>query len=242
MDAIDGKQARRTSSSSVLGQLVDHGLDSYSLVFLFLGMSQAVLMPVHLVIILATTNFVGIYVANWSEAHLGKMLTKVGVFGVTESQFVLISVQLVTALKGQLFWQETLSTLLPLCLNSRLPPLVLTQPIYMYLYLFVVPLQLSMLFYVVFLTLVKASRKGHAFCQFLPCLVIVSNYLLWTFHPYTQDHLVLLILIFGTIMSTQCCKLILSSTTKTHYHILSTSLFTTTLFSALLLALPLYRP
>ncbi len=30
MDAIDGKQARRTSSSSPLGELFDHGCDSVS--------------------------------------------------------------------------------------------------------------------------------------------------------------------------------------------------------------------
>ncbi len=30
LDAIDGKQARRTSSSSPLGELFDHGCDSVS--------------------------------------------------------------------------------------------------------------------------------------------------------------------------------------------------------------------
>lgn len=30
LDAIDGKQARRTGSSSPLGQLFDHGLDGIS--------------------------------------------------------------------------------------------------------------------------------------------------------------------------------------------------------------------
>lgn len=91
---------------------------------------------------------------------------------------------------------------LPVCLTTQLPLLVLAQPVYMCLYLFVVPLQLFMLFYVVTLTLIKAQHKATAFSQFLPCLVIVSNYLLWTHHPYIQDHLVLLIMIFGTIMST----------------------------------------
>lgn len=37
LDAIDGKQARRTKSSSPLGQLFDHGCDSYSLTFFILG-------------------------------------------------------------------------------------------------------------------------------------------------------------------------------------------------------------
>lgn len=33
LDAIDGKQARRTGSSSALGQLFDHGCDAFSLTF-----------------------------------------------------------------------------------------------------------------------------------------------------------------------------------------------------------------
>jgi phosphatidylglycerophosphate synthase len=41
LDAIDGKQARRTKSSSPLGQLFDHGCDSFSLTFFLLSVSQA---------------------------------------------------------------------------------------------------------------------------------------------------------------------------------------------------------
>jgi phosphatidylglycerophosphate synthase len=41
LDAIDGKQARRTKSSSPLGQLFDHGCDSFSLTFVILALGQA---------------------------------------------------------------------------------------------------------------------------------------------------------------------------------------------------------
>lgn len=41
MDAIDGKQARRTKSGSPLGQLFDHGCDSFSLTFFMLAICQA---------------------------------------------------------------------------------------------------------------------------------------------------------------------------------------------------------
>lgn len=39
LDAIDGKQARRTNSSSPLGQLFDHGCDAFSVSFLLLNVS-----------------------------------------------------------------------------------------------------------------------------------------------------------------------------------------------------------
>ena len=38
LDAIDGKQARRTKGGSPLGQLFDHGCDSFTLSFLILGL------------------------------------------------------------------------------------------------------------------------------------------------------------------------------------------------------------
>jgi len=41
LDAMDGKQARRTKSSSPLGQLFDHGCDSFSLNFFVLAACQA---------------------------------------------------------------------------------------------------------------------------------------------------------------------------------------------------------
>ncbi|KAI5607236.1 choline/ethanolamine phosphotransferase 1a isoform X1, partial [Silurus asotus] len=44
LDAIDGKQARRTNSSTPLGELFDHGCDSLSTVFVILGTCIAVQM------------------------------------------------------------------------------------------------------------------------------------------------------------------------------------------------------
>lgn len=41
LDAIDGKQARRTQSSSPLGQLFDHGCDAFSVSFIIIGVSAA---------------------------------------------------------------------------------------------------------------------------------------------------------------------------------------------------------
>jgi phosphatidylglycerophosphate synthase len=41
LDAVDGKQARKTKSSSPLGQLFDHGCDSFSTTFTILGLAQA---------------------------------------------------------------------------------------------------------------------------------------------------------------------------------------------------------
>lgn len=42
LDAIDGKQARRTGSANPLGELFDHGCDSISTVFVALSACTAV--------------------------------------------------------------------------------------------------------------------------------------------------------------------------------------------------------
>ncbi|EDL21482.1 choline phosphotransferase 1, isoform CRA_d [Mus musculus] len=47
LDAIDGKQARRTNSCSPLGELFDHGCDSLSTVFMAIGASIAVRLGTH---------------------------------------------------------------------------------------------------------------------------------------------------------------------------------------------------
>lgn len=44
LDAIDGKQARATGSSSPLGQLFDHGCDSFSVTFFLLAIGEALQM------------------------------------------------------------------------------------------------------------------------------------------------------------------------------------------------------
>ena len=57
LDAIDGKQARNTKSSSPLGQLFDHGCDSFSLTFFVLALGQAVKMEKEEVFLLFFVSF-----------------------------------------------------------------------------------------------------------------------------------------------------------------------------------------
>lgn len=47
LDAIDGKQARRTGTSTPLGELFDHGCDSLSTVFVALSACVAVQLGHH---------------------------------------------------------------------------------------------------------------------------------------------------------------------------------------------------
>lgn len=67
LDAVDGKQARRTKSASPLGELVDHGCDSVSMVIMMLAISVAVELGKHpswmfFITFMATFMF---YCAHW---------------------------------------------------------------------------------------------------------------------------------------------------------------------------------
>ena len=79
MDALDGKQARRTGSSSPLGQLFDHGCDCLACLAqtgaaaslhhfgpCFLGLWSIIILPS------------GFFLAQWEEYHTGTLPTSYG--------------------------------------------------------------------------------------------------------------------------------------------------------------------
>ena len=83
LDAIDGKQARRTGAASPLGQLFDHGCDA--VVTCITGFSFPIMLtlgnqpspsnnfrPNNIVVYLfAVTMFGSFWFANWEEYHTG---------------------------------------------------------------------------------------------------------------------------------------------------------------------------
>ena len=83
LDAIDGKQARRTKSSSPLGQLFDRGCDSFSITFHVLVISQATQLHTHEIFLLFVSSQIAFWSANWTEYNTGVLSTAVGQFGVT---------------------------------------------------------------------------------------------------------------------------------------------------------------
>uniref|UniRef100_A0A8C8EBW2 Cholinephosphotransferase 1 n=1 Tax=Otus sunia TaxID=257818 RepID=A0A8C8EBW2_9STRI len=111
LDAIDGKQARRTNSSSPLGELFDHGCDSISTVFVVLGPCIAIRLG---------TNpdwlffccFVGLfmfYSAHWQTYVSG--ILRFGKVDVTEVQIAIIMLLLISAYGGTAIWDHKVSEL-----------------------------------------------------------------------------------------------------------------------------------
>ncbi|XP_037297503.1 cholinephosphotransferase 1 isoform X3 [Manduca sexta] len=121
LDAIDGKQARRTGSQSPLGELFDHGCDSISTVFIALGACIAVKLgeyPTWMFFqcFCAMTLF---YCAHWQAYVTGTL--KMGRIDVTEAQYSIIGIHLVSAILGPSFWATQIPVLnMPLSLQASI--------------------------------------------------------------------------------------------------------------------------
>ncbi|XP_004349905.1 choline/ethanolaminephosphotransferase 1 [Capsaspora owczarzaki ATCC 30864] len=105
LDAIDGKQARRTNTSSPLGELFDHGCDSVSMAFLALagGAAMSVGPTSTLLVLSLLFNFI-FFCAHWQTYVRGTMIF--GVVDVTEGQMAVILVHLLTFFFGSSWWLE----------------------------------------------------------------------------------------------------------------------------------------
>ncbi|XP_047518044.1 cholinephosphotransferase 1 isoform X1 [Pieris napi] len=111
LDAIDGKQARRTGSQSPLGELFDHGCDSISTVFIALGACIAVKLgeyPTWMFFqcFCAMTLF---YCAHWQAYVTGTL--KMGRIDVTEAQYTIICIHLISATLGSDVWATQVGSL-----------------------------------------------------------------------------------------------------------------------------------
>ncbi|XP_024886528.1 cholinephosphotransferase 1-like isoform X4 [Temnothorax curvispinosus] len=108
LDAIDGKQARRTGTSTPLGELFDHGCDSISTVFVALSACVAVQLGFYPMWMFfqcfcAMTLF---YCAHWQTYVSGSL--RFGKVDVTEAQFTIIAIHLISAIFGPQIWMMEL--------------------------------------------------------------------------------------------------------------------------------------
>uniref|UniRef100_A0A1Q3G397 diacylglycerol cholinephosphotransferase n=1 Tax=Culex tarsalis TaxID=7177 RepID=A0A1Q3G397_CULTA len=104
LDAIDGKQARRTNSSTPLGELFDHGCDSISTVFVALSACISVQLGFYprwmfFQCFCAMTLF---YCAHWQTYVSGTL--RFGRIDVTEAQCTIIGIHLISAVFGPGIW------------------------------------------------------------------------------------------------------------------------------------------
>lgn len=110
LDAIDGKQARRTKTSSPLGELFDHGCDSVSTVFVTIACCCAVQLGLRpwLMFWCCMFAYLAFYCAHWQTYVSGKL--RFGKMDCTEAQFSFIVTYILSILFPNL-WSKTIPVL-----------------------------------------------------------------------------------------------------------------------------------
>ncbi|GAB9462761.1 hypothetical protein Gpo141_00000245 [Globisporangium polare] len=106
LDNLDGKQARRTGSSSPLGLLFDHGCDALNVSVGTMTMACVLqLGPTWKALSLAWSAHVVFICATWEEYYSGSLQLPL-INGPTEGILIAISLKLFTAVVGPQFWTQ----------------------------------------------------------------------------------------------------------------------------------------
>uniref|UniRef100_A0A8C8ENC3 Cholinephosphotransferase 1 n=1 Tax=Oncorhynchus tshawytscha TaxID=74940 RepID=A0A8C8ENC3_ONCTS len=111
LDAIDGKQARRTNSSSALGELFDHGCDAVSTVFVSVGtcISCGVGSYPDWMFFCGFVGMFMFFCAHWQTYVSGTL--RFGLVDVTEVQIAIVVMYVMSAFGGVALWDYRLPVL-----------------------------------------------------------------------------------------------------------------------------------
>eukprot|EP01112_Ceratiomyxa_fruticulosa_P011980 TRINITY_DN329_c0_g1_i1.p1 TRINITY_DN329_c0_g1~~TRINITY_DN329_c0_g1_i1.p1 ORF type:complete len:406 (+),score=36.69 TRINITY_DN329_c0_g1_i1:165-1382(+) len=106
MDALDGKQARRTGTSSPLGELFDHGCDAVTTVLSTLTIMGCLQTGATFFSLFTLISLMAaFYLTQWEEYFTG--ILELGLLGVTEGQISVMGMYLLTVYFGPQFWTHT---------------------------------------------------------------------------------------------------------------------------------------
>ncbi|KAJ8669853.1 hypothetical protein QAD02_001112 [Eretmocerus hayati] len=109
LDGIDGKQARRTQTSGPLGELFDHGLDSWTAMYIttcmfsVFGRTDFSVSPLRMYFILWNV-FVTFYLSHWEKYNTGVLFLP---WGYDASMIATAGVFLLTSIYGFQMWKFT---------------------------------------------------------------------------------------------------------------------------------------
>ncbi|XP_049788920.1 ethanolaminephosphotransferase 1-like [Schistocerca nitens] len=236
LDGIDGKQARRTQTSGPLGELFDHGLDSWS----------AVLIPTCMYSIFGRTTysistlrmyyclwnvFVNFHLSHWEKYNTGVLFLP---WGYDASMLVAIVIFMITSIFGHELW------------NFNLPYNISAgQTFEVTFYISALVSNFPVCLWNVYKSYRDGTGKMRPFTEAVRPLVPVLYFLtlctLWVLKSpgdiiNTDPRSVYLVT--GTIFSNICCRLIVAQMSSTRCEIFNWLLLPASAVVALTLVLP----
>ncbi|KAI8099516.1 CDP-alcohol phosphatidyltransferase-domain-containing protein [Halteromyces radiatus] len=220
-DNVDGKQARRTGTSSPLGELFDHGCDALNTTYVAilqivaLGLGQS-----HLAVILFITTMIGFYLSTAEEYYTGVLYLGI-VNGPTEGILLTCAAFLWSWLYGASSWHIPLDTIPSASwLTHWLPARTTGAEIFVWgtVFFFVVT-HCTMVFHSMY---VACQKKGLHIGQaasesILPIAVFGMAQYYWCMSPYSillsNEHFFLFTLANGTLFGLMASSIILAHLT-----------------------------
>ncbi|KAL4432539.1 hypothetical protein ABPG77_000476 [Micractinium sp. CCAP 211/92] len=123
MDNLDGKQARRTKNSSPLGQLFDHGCDALAVHLILMNVACSLSFGSGWRLTASCLCVMVPWVlAHWEEYHTGEMVYGNGMIGVTEANYAVVFLHLLTwAMRPQRWLAHPFARLAGCSLAQQLP-------------------------------------------------------------------------------------------------------------------------
>jgi ethanolaminephosphotransferase len=213
MDNIDGKQARRTGTSSGLGELFDHGIDSLNCTLASLCETAAMgLGTSKSGVFTALVPCLPMFFSTWETYHTHTLY--LGVFnGPTEGLIIACTLMCISGYYGPQIWLVPLSSILPTwAFNVR----DLWVPIIASSFLFAhLPFCVR--------NVIRARRANNlpvapVFLEWTPMAVYTFAVGAWLYSPYTtlrhENHLVLFCLTMSFVFGRMTTKIILAHLTR----------------------------
>ena len=228
-DNVDGKQARRTNSSSPLGELFDHGIDALNctigsfLQACVLGYGKTY--GLFFVIVLACGNF---FIATWETYYTGQLYLGFA-NGPTEGIIISCVTMIISGIYGVKFWIKPMTDFVDFAMLKSLTAnpwieTLLTQLQSMHLRDFM----LATMIVLAFLTQIPGSlqrvwtatgksekhNRLEAYLNLLPYLILLLSAKQWVNEPSSvvqPDYMISFMLCFGLTSA----KIIVSITNKT---------------------------
>jgi len=234
-DGCDGKQARRTKSSSPLGHMFDHGCDAFSASFYLLCVFQAFqigdnYVTVFLLFVFALFIF---WLWMWNQTHTHILLQHFSGVGVVEAQILLFVVLLLTGIFGQSIWQKPIADFVPSLLKNFLPahPIVetvLNTP-FKLPFLYALVALLAIFITKTLVDTVSATRsKASILKENIPFVHLMILFAIWSQTSFCMKYHALVFLIFGTHFSLITARLIIHGVTEDPFPIYHHELFVLT--------------
>jgi len=175
-DCMDGKQSRRTGTSSPLGQLFDHGFDCICLlshIAVFSGYVMIGASPWYL--ILQTTLQLSFFCAQWEEYYTHVLPHACGKWlGVTEVNYGIAMLAFINAfVDREAFWKQNVASILPSSFSSPLIDSIVQKHDFLQdleVRYAAVLLSVSILVFLIFLSTIRVYHHVQSFPQFLSAL------------------------------------------------------------------------